>query len=439
MFGFISSTFSTGSGNITQIQKEIAVALQTERDGILDRLAQAKQKQFIEEDPFGDLGLKDKLLGEIREELLKNTQKILDLDPGSSSVIDILDRFTTAGGLVVEQFATIEDLLKAQADRLKELAGDDIGVVDSVSITDSITVVKNNLDDTAEVLSELPEDIKHLSEVINLEIETIEVETVTREELIGSERGLIEAELLKAEATLRALDSIKGELASSDAVIKEQERLKIAIAGHKDVLENGKRIVTVQNVIIEEAIKIVKELGETQVTNTQLTSTENALLDFINEQLKNSYIPILFQQMQAFLKVEGQLRLLESDLAELRAAIRALTARISGTRVKFKKNDAGNVIGFSLTGGVTKSDVANDFGFLASGGIVTGPTKAIIGEKGPEAVIPLSKLEGLTGGTSIGDINIIIEGNADQDTTESMVDAIEDIINNRIRNKPILR
>ena len=51
---------------------------------------------------------------------------------------------------------------------------------------------------------------------------------------------------------------------------------------------------------------------------------------------------------------------------------------------------------------------------LADGGIVTGPTLALIGEAGPEAVIPLSKMGGMGGGANItvnvngGDPNSIV-------------------------------
>jgi phage-related minor tail protein len=38
---------------------------------------------------------------------------------------------------------------------------------------------------------------------------------------------------------------------------------------------------------------------------------------------------------------------------------------------------------------------------LASGGIVTSPTMALIGEAGPEAVIPLSRGGGFGGGITI--------------------------------------
>jgi hypothetical protein len=38
---------------------------------------------------------------------------------------------------------------------------------------------------------------------------------------------------------------------------------------------------------------------------------------------------------------------------------------------------------------------------LAEGGIVTSPTLAMIGERGPEAVVPLSKMGGIGGGVTV--------------------------------------
>jgi hypothetical protein len=48
---------------------------------------------------------------------------------------------------------------------------------------------------------------------------------------------------------------------------------------------------------------------------------------------------------------------------------------------------------------------------LAEGGIATGPTLALIGEgKGPEAVIPLDKLEGMMGGDFGNGQNVVVTG-----------------------------
>ena len=59
------------------------------------------------------------------------------------------------------------------------------------------------------------------------------------------------------------------------------------------------------------------------------------------------------------------------------------------------------------------------FSMMAKGDIVTGPTKAIIGEAGPEAVLPVTRMPngdlgvGVTGGGSNSDgVNIIINNNA---------------------------
>jgi SLT domain-containing protein len=53
-----------------------------------------------------------------------------------------------------------------------------------------------------------------------------------------------------------------------------------------------------------------------------------------------------------------------------------------------------------------------DYKAMATGGIVTSPTFALIGEAGPEAVIPLSKMNSMGGGVTInvngGDPNSVV-------------------------------
>jgi len=54
-----------------------------------------------------------------------------------------------------------------------------------------------------------------------------------------------------------------------------------------------------------------------------------------------------------------------------------------------------------------------DYKAMATGGIVTSPTMALIGEAGPEAVIPLDKMGGMGGGVTInvngGDPNAVVD------------------------------
>ncbi len=70
-----------------------------------------------------------------------------------------------------------------------------------------------------------------------------------------------------------------------------------------------------------------------------------------------------------------------------------------------------------VIGGNTWSspDIFPDIPYLAKGGIVTKPTLAMIGEAGPEAVIPLSKAG------SMGGINITVNGAIDPESTARQI------------------
>ena len=73
----------------------------------------------------------------------------------------------------------------------------------------------------------------------------------------------------------------------------------------------------------------------------------------------------------------------------------------------------------------TFGDPANRF---AAGGIVRRPTRALIGEAGPEAVIPLNQMNdmGMGGGAPIFNITINTTGGVD-------IDEIQDAIRERVR------
>lgn len=82
---------------------------------------------------------------------------------------------------------------------------------------------------------------------------------------------------------------------------------------------------------------------------------------------------------------------------------------------------------------------------LASGGIVTGPTMALVGEAGPEAIIPLSAFNGggnLAGaGSSGGGGNIIVNINGgtylSQEASRMMGDMIAKVINRQLKLRTV--
>ena len=62
---------------------------------------------------------------------------------------------------------------------------------------------------------------------------------------------------------------------------------------------------------------------------------------------------------------------------------------------------------------------------LAEGGIVTGPTLALIGEAGPEAVIPLSKMGGMGGGITV---NVNGGISTSQEISQAIVKALQNYV-----------
>lgn len=102
-------------------------------------------------------------------------------------------------------------------------------------------------------------------------------------------------------------------------------------------------------------------------------------------------------------------------------------------------NSIGNAAsGFGKTVGGAVSSIIPKF---ASGGIVNGPTIALIGEAGPEAVIPLSMLGGGSGGSSsggVGGITVNISGGqyyTDRQSVTEFANQLAKIINQQLRLK----
>ena len=93
--------------------------------------------------------------------------------------------------------------------------------------------------------------------------------------------------------------------------------------------------------------------------------------------------------------------------AEAAAVLAAALAGLTADEIKAALTDeaAGNGAATGGSDGVKVNPPGGDMIALASGGIVTSPTMALIGEAGPEAVIPLSRGGGFGGGITINITN----------------------------------
>jgi TP901 family phage tail tape measure protein len=82
-----------------------------------------------------------------------------------------------------------------------------------------------------------------------------------------------------------------------------------------------------------------------------------------------------------------------SDVTKLQAQGYEVVGKISASQDEITKALS------DLTKTITSGGAGNYLTPLAKGGIVTGPTRALIGEAGPEAVIPLNRLDSMGGNT----------------------------------------
>ena len=114
---------------------------------------------------------------------------------------------------------------------------------------------------------------------------------------------------------------------------------------------------------------------------------------------------------------------------KISAPIQSITSFVSSAA------SAAGRIGSSIGNAV--SSVVPHF---ASGGIVNGPTYALVGEAGPEAIIPLSMLG--RGGSAIGNnqsgsINVYLSGNfyTDQQNATRIGNMIAKVLNQQLKLK----
>jgi len=101
------------------------------------------------------------------------------------------------------------------------------------------------------------------------------------------------------------------------------------------------------------------------------------------------------------------------------AYIKMINLVIKGINLIKPGKDIGTIgqVSFGRLGGDSSNGGANpaglDYKAMATGGVVTSPTFALIGEAGPEAVIPLDKMGGMGGGVTInvngGDPNAVVQ------------------------------
>ena len=193
------------------------------------------------------------------------------------------------------------------------------------------------------------------------------------------------------------LDGLNDQINGPDGIIAYIKNIQ-------DLLDQGLSQESLGLVLqsgFEAGSAIAKELiagGTTAIDQT------NALVKSANTAADKVGINAAIKWYQA--GVNSAQKMVDGLTAELDLMTPKLMKKMDEIAAKMKRKVNIDVV---ITERVSRiiSTISGEIPKMANGGIVNRPTLALIGEAGPEAVVPLSKMGGMGGG---GDININVNG-----------------------------
>lgn len=283
--------------------------------------------------------------------------------------------------------------------------------------------------------------------------------TSTRDVLLGSYDaeiskiqaipGVIKSELVdKAQSAVQTYkDCVSGKMA--DLSDKGQTATADLVSTTNDLIKNGLVGQAQDNIqafvdcaggksqkMVDSMTNDIQTLTATYDTNTAKIADlvkagaldEAAVLEASNEDIKakitqletwrNDYLASSWAQSTDIVK---------ENLTEIMDAIAA--ANITPTATPFSP-DVVSLPASGAPSAITLAAMRGRLPGLAEGGIVTSPTLRLVGEAGPEAIIPL----GQGGGLGLGNISVTVnvEGSADQRTVDFAVQRIRQELKNVI-------
>lgn len=239
-------------------------------------------------------------------------------------------------------------------------------------------------------------------DMLNALTEAQEDQRVKFEALSKSTEAVIAAEERKLDFAMDEiqLSGIKNQQAKNDIEIQTLQKRKEELGSKFDIGDLGSKK---QVKILEEMKKIDESLGKVNTKKADLafalakkqasTGEKHYFLDLKKAAFEDAGFKA-FAAKNEFKNEDGT-----PDM------VRAMNVWMNNNPNEFRR-----AIGGSEVDNDTESKLRTLMPRMATGGIVTRPTRALIGEAGPEAVIPLSRMrENLAGGSSSGGETIVTQ------------------------------
>ena len=189
------------------------------------------------------------------------------------------------------------------------------------------------------------------------------------------------------------------------------ENLRKQVKGIQDYASNLDKALA--SGLSQDALKYVLEAGSVAGAEIalELIKGGQAAIDETNALVESAQAAADKVGINAATKwyqsgIDSAQKMVDGLTAELDLMTPKLMKKMDEIAAKMKRNVNIDVV---ITERVNKivTTVSGSIPKMADGGIVNRPTLALIGEAGPEAVVPLSKMGGMGGG---GDVNINVNG-----------------------------
>jgi len=355
----------------------------------------------------------------------------------SSQLLDLQGSYSLTG-MELERFNGLMD------DNSDSMRGNRLEIA---KIQDAIQDRRDATVDSIRTLQEEKEALEALIKT-NAEMNRITSDTVTKRIVtITEEIASLEATGRASEDEARALRELRS--ANRDLSISNQELAETADI-IKDSFEDQAKLIDSAtesvNLLTAADERVIEALDEVK-TNSDAVATAQGTLTEKTKALKEAS-DALAESLSD--KIAKQLESGEAHLAASRAAAaeeRALWSLLAAQdSVEFEREKKAADLALRQQGITPTFQTLDEvIPGMAAGGIVSRPTLAVVGEAGPEAVIPLSQLQSIIGaqgagaapgggGVQIAELRVVIE-NANLDP-ENMDTFFEDFMlrfNDRLR------
>jgi len=342
-------------------------------------------------------------LDDIPEPAKTATQKISDFVNKVTNSINPLYQFYKAITFIGNQLNKTEKDLDPYSQKLN------YGTAQTIRMADASDELKNKLKEEEETFGGVTKEVESFAGALKDKLS--EAVDTAKEKLADAKAEFTDFATSVSDAVMGALDFNKALEDGKYGFAGFLDSLRKQVKGVEDYGTNLQTALAMN--LSEDALGFVLDAGSEAGAKiaSELVKGGQAAIDETNALVESAQAAADKVGLNAATKwyqsgVDSAQKMVDGLVAELDLMTPKLMKKMDEIASKMKRKVNIDVV---ITERVNKivATVSGGIPQMAEGGIVNRPTLALIGEAGPEAVVPLSKMGGMGGG---GDININVNG-----------------------------